>query len=73
MDGQLQPIQSGYEMVSGCSFQYVDLHQIFCGIVEDQADEVERSDCREALREVPKERGQVAVRHDGFGHLEEKP
>ena len=41
--------------------------------MEDQADEVERSDCWEALCEIPKERGQVAVRHDGFGNFEEKP
>jgi hypothetical protein len=51
----------------------VDLHYVLCGIVENQADEIERSDCGETLREVPKEHGQVAVRHNGFGHFEEKP
>jgi hypothetical protein len=61
LDREFQSIQFGGEVVCRCCFQYMDLHQILYGIVEDQPDKVERSDCREALCEISKERGQVAM------------
>jgi hypothetical protein len=39
--------------------------------MEDQADEIERSHCRKALCEIPKQRGEITVRRYGFRNFQQ--
>ncbi len=52
--------------------EHVHPHHVLLRVVKEQRDDLEWNNGRKAPGEIPKQRGQVAVRRDRLGHFEEQ-
>ena len=63
----------GLGLVEFRRHQSVQAHDVARRIMQDEIDHIERDDARESLREIMKQFGDVAVRRNGLGDLQQKP
>lgn len=67
---KFKTIQPGRLVAGGRRLQDMHSHDLFVGVVQHQADKVEWGHDGKALREIPKQRDQIAMSRDGLGYFQ---